>query len=239
MNTYILSVKILKNTLVVLLVFFSTMPHLASAQTLDEQGSQLRKMRDILAANPDTLTTSEKKELVKTLDEKLSEIGTAIAVTKNFTEWPQILREIVDLLSLPDSETKHVETKLTVFAEWADATKQMIKVLHPDDRPRIAPQADMPSRTIVEFSGSGNLTTRPFTVPNGWEIQWSYKNTGNPGGIGIFSMILYHDTGEVIDVITNQMNSGQSSVYRAKGGRYYLEIKAMGDWKVKVIDAGS
>ncbi len=239
MDTYFLGAGIHRNILIVLLLFFSTIPHPASAQALDERAMQLRQMRDILAANPDTLTLREKQELVKTLDEKLSEIGTAIAITKNFTEWPQLLQEIVDLLALPDSETKHVETKLTAFAKWADATKQMIKVLQPDDRLRIAPQTDIPSGTIVEFSGSGNLTTRPFSVMKGWKIQWSYDPSDAPGGIGVFSITLYNDTGELIDLITTQLKGGRSSVYRAKGGRYYLEIKAMGGWKVKVIDVDS
>lgn len=236
MTTYFLFVRILRNTFIVLLVFFSTMLHPAGAQNVDKQALQLRYIRDILLANPDTLSTREKQELVKTLEDKLNEIGTAIAITKNFTEWPQILQEIVDLLALPDSETKHVETKLNAFAEWADATKQMINVLQPDERLRSAPQTDMPSRTIVEFSGSGNLTTRPFTVPKEWEIQWSYEPTDALGGIGVFSITLYNDIGELIDLITTQMEGGRSSVYRAKGGRYYLEIKAMGGWKVKVIN---
>lgn len=239
MYTYVLGLGILRNILIVLLIFFSTMSHPAIAQAIDEQGSQLRKMRDILAANPDKLTTIEKKELVKNLDEKLSEIGSAIAITKNYTEWPQILIEIVDLLALPDSDIKHVETKLNAFAEWATTTKQIIKILQSDNRlVSTVPETDMHSGTIVDFSGSGNLTTRPFTVPNGWEIQWSYEPT-DALAIGVFTITLYDDTGEFIDLISTQMKGGRSSVYRTKGGRYYLEIKAMGGWKVKVIDVGS
>lgn len=82
--------------------------------------------------------------------------------------------------------------------------------------------------TIQEFSGSGQHTTRPFTVPDGWEIQWDASGD-------IFQIYVYKANGDLDGIAANQQGPGKGSAYQPKGGSYYLMMNAMGTWKVKVV----
>ncbi len=86
--------------------------------------------------------------------------------------------------------------------------------------------------TVVrEFSGSGGKNTRPFTVKNGWEIHWDAKGD-------IFQLYLYTANGDMAGVPANQQGSGKGSSYQAKGGQYYLQVNAIGNWAIKVVQTG-
>ncbi len=86
--------------------------------------------------------------------------------------------------------------------------------------------------TVVrEFSGSGGKNTRPFTVKNGWEIHWDAKGD-------IFQLYLYTANGDMAGVPANQQGSGKGSSYQAKGGHYYLQVNALGNWAIKVVQTG-
>jgi len=86
--------------------------------------------------------------------------------------------------------------------------------------------------TLVKtFTGSGGKNTRPFTVKNGWEIQWDAKGD-------IFQLYLYTANGDMIGVPANQQGSGKGSSYQAKGGKYYLQVNAIGNWTIKVVQTG-
>ena len=84
---------------------------------------------------------------------------------------------------------------------------------------------------VKEFSGSGGKNTRPFTVKNGWEIQWDAKGD-------IFQLYLYTANGDMAGVPANQQGSGKGSSYQAKGGQYYLQVNAIGNWAIKVVQSG-
>jgi len=84
---------------------------------------------------------------------------------------------------------------------------------------------------VKEFSGSGGKNTRPFTVKDGWEIQWDAKGD-------IFQLFLYTANGDMVGVPANQQGSGKGSSYQAKGGQYYLQVNAIGNWAIKVVQIG-
>jgi len=81
---------------------------------------------------------------------------------------------------------------------------------------------------VVEYSGSGMKTTRPFTVNSSWEIQWEAHGM-------IFQVYLYSEDGQLVDVLANQQGEGKGSSYSPKTGSYYLEVNAMGNWEVKIV----
>lgn len=83
--------------------------------------------------------------------------------------------------------------------------------------------------TVIEtFSGSGGKNTRPFKVGPGWEIQWDASGD-------IFQLYLYTADGSLEGVPANQQGSGEGSSYQAKGGSYYLQVNAIGDWQIKIV----
>ena len=87
-----------------------------------------------------------------------------------------------------------------------------------------------PQDTVVkEFSGSGGKNTRPFNVKDGWEIQWDAKGD-------IFQLFLYTANGDIAGVSANQQGSGKGSSYQAKGGQYYLQVNAIGNWAIKIVN---
>ncbi|WP_114474501.1 hypothetical protein [Halanaerobium sp. DL-01] len=82
---------------------------------------------------------------------------------------------------------------------------------------------------IAQYSGTGMKNTRPFEINNPWEIQWNA--TGE-----IFQIYLYDEHGNLVDIAANQMGAGKGSYYSPKTGTFYLEVNAMGDWEVKVVN---
>jgi hypothetical protein len=89
--------------------------------------------------------------------------------------------------------------------------------------------AQPPNDTVVQtFSGSGGRNTRPFTVKDGWEIQWDASGD-------IFQLYLYWADGELAGVAANQQRSGRGASYQPKGGQYYLQVNSIGDWTIKIV----
>lgn len=85
---------------------------------------------------------------------------------------------------------------------------------------------------IKEYSGSGMQTTRPFTVNTAWEIQWEAK----AGDFVLFQIYLYDGSGSLVDIVANQSDPGKGSYYSPKGGEYYLNINAVADWEIKIVE---
>ncbi|MCF8307415.1 MAG: hypothetical protein K9I68_00245 [Bacteroidales bacterium] len=85
------------------------------------------------------------------------------------------------------------------------------------------------NNVVASFSGSGGKNTRPFNAPSGWEIQWNAKGS-------LFQIYLYKANGSLVGVPANQQGAGEGNSYQPKKGKYYLQINAMGDWKVNIID---
>jgi hypothetical protein len=89
-------------------------------------------------------------------------------------------------------------------------------------------QSDAANFDGASYSGSGAQNTRPFTVDGPWEVHWN-------AAAGIFQIYLYNLRGELIDVAANQMGSGAGSSFQPKGGTYYLQVNATGNWKIKIV----
>lgn len=85
---------------------------------------------------------------------------------------------------------------------------------------------------VESYSGNGGKNTRPFTVSDGWEIQWDA--TGD-----IFQLYLYSKDGDMLGVPANQQGSGEGSSYQANGGTYYLQVNAIGGWEIKIAQVNS
>ncbi len=84
-------------------------------------------------------------------------------------------------------------------------------------------------KTIKTFSGGGAKNTRPFNVSTEWEIQWDAKGM-------IFQIFLFNANGDMVGVPANQQGPGKGSSYQSTPGKYYLQINAMGDWKIKIVE---
>jgi len=83
---------------------------------------------------------------------------------------------------------------------------------------------------IKEFSGNGTFSTKPFTVPDNWEVQWESK--------GQYLQILINTADSVpLGFAAEQTGPGSGTSKQEKGGTYYLDMNAMGEWKVKVLKA--
>lgn len=89
-------------------------------------------------------------------------------------------------------------------------------------------EKDVPG-LIKMFSGSGVTTTRPFTVPPKWEMQW--KSEG-----GVFAIYLKDGEGKKVAVPASQTGPGSGSAYHPAGGEYILQVISTGSpWTIKVV----
>ncbi len=81
---------------------------------------------------------------------------------------------------------------------------------------------------IKEFSGTDTFSTKPFTVPDNWEIQWESK--------GQYLQILVNTENSIpLGFAADQMGPGSGSSVQPKGGTYILDMNASGNWKVKIV----
>lgn len=97
-----------------------------------------------------------------------------------------------------------------------------------------------PTRPPVHLSGSGTKQTQPFLLgPGNVNVAWTASTTNNVG--------CFHDarlrspddpavsegagTG---DPGPHGKTSGTTSIYRLKGGRYYLDATSGCDWTVDI-----
>lgn len=83
---------------------------------------------------------------------------------------------------------------------------------------------------IKEFGGNGTFSTKPFTVPDNWEVQWECK--------GQYLQILVNSEDSVpLGFAAEQIGPGSGSSVQPKGGTYTLDMNASGEWKVKILKA--
>lgn len=78
-----------------------------------------------------------------------------------------------------------------------------------------------------DFSGNGIQITRPFSVPDGWEIQWSNQD--------FLQIFVWPVDGGSPEIVANQTGPGNGTSYQPKGGSYYLKVNGIGDWTIKVV----
>jgi hypothetical protein len=84
-------------------------------------------------------------------------------------------------------------------------------------------------KIIYSWSGRGVVTTRPFKVSGRWELQWDADGE-------FFQVYLKSAEGEMLGVLANQAGKGPGSAFYPKGGEYYLQINAIGDWRIRVVN---
>lgn len=81
----------------------------------------------------------------------------------------------------------------------------------------------------IHLSGSGAQNTRPFTRSGPWEIQWRAEGD-------LFQLFLHDENGSLEGVPSNQMGAGTGSSYQPRGGTYYLQVNALGNWEMDIVD---
>jgi hypothetical protein len=86
-------------------------------------------------------------------------------------------------------------------------------------------------QVIQQASASESRILDPFTVNGPWEARWQTR--------GPRFMLVIHEqahpnqAGEATVVSITGSGTGSSS--RSRGGKFYLEITAQGDWRVSVV----
>jgi hypothetical protein len=87
--------------------------------------------------------------------------------------------------------------------------------------------------SVLNLSANGARNTRPFSVKDHWEIRWNNADT-----MLMVTVLRAHANGalESLPVATgSQFKPGVGSTYIEKGGDYYLNINASGDWTITVV----
>ena len=87
-------------------------------------------------------------------------------------------------------------------------------------------------KVLLDVSGSGIKSTQTFTVPNEWQLVWSYSNCA--GGSGNFIVTVYNSDGSPNDAAgVNELGaSGSDTEYYHSGGGLYLEVNSECSWHV-------
>lgn len=83
------------------------------------------------------------------------------------------------------------------------------------------------SKIIAAFSGNGGKNTRSFKTTKPWEIFWDASGD-------IFQLYLYDINGNLIGVPANQGSSGKGSSFQVVKGEFYLQVNAIGNWKMQI-----
>jgi len=197
----------------------------ALAGSFQEQLAGMRALRDQLKENPEQLSTKQKQELVRMLDESLGTMAPALGAIAgpNMREGLAIMNDVVKLLQLDGAKAEALLKKLAALDDWMAETVALTQLLQPEAAARQAGSGQRGSTLVAEFSGSDTHTTRPFRVADRWEIQWGYKPSGLFANGGLFQIYLYEEGGDRPDIVAYQMQPGSGSAYRPKGGRYYLD----------------
>lgn len=81
---------------------------------------------------------------------------------------------------------------------------------------------------VQRYAGNGTQNTRPFSVSQGWEVQWDASGD-------IFQLFLHTGSGDLVDVAANQMGSGSGASYFPQPGTYYFQVNAIGPWALSVV----
>ena len=108
---------------------------------------------------------------------------------------------------------------------------------------------DAAGQTVITHSGQGSSSLRPFTVHDEWEIQWSAKGTAFGIVLNPVHIEGLAEEGAQLPDLTKMIKStmamqakviafsaGAGSHYVPKGGKYYLEIIAMGPWTITIVE---
>lgn len=76
--------------------------------------------------------------------------------------------------------------------------------------------------------GTGNLTTQKFSVNSAWRLHWDFQ------GSGLKVWVHHADTSRAVGKPIKQALDGTGSMDFQKPGTYYLKIKSVGDYTLRV-----
>ncbi|MGD9850153.1 MAG: hypothetical protein AB7T38_02685 [Nitrospirales bacterium] len=85
----------------------------------------------------------------------------------------------------------------------------------------------------IAFTGNGTTSTRPFNIKHEWEIQW--EKTGEWPSVELF-MVQVTEKGNPLPVAAWNLAGRAGTSYVPKTGEFYLQITAMGPWKISVVE---
>lgn len=83
---------------------------------------------------------------------------------------------------------------------------------------------------VIHLSGSGWTTTQPFTIKDGWEIQW--------GSSKRIQVSVYKSRNTIIEklLLVNSPTGGSGKSFHPNPGHYYLDIRSFGDWVITIVE---
>jgi hypothetical protein len=87
-------------------------------------------------------------------------------------------------------------------------------------------------KIVQEISGNRSQTLDPVTMTGPWEVRWQ------SAGPRFTLVIQEQDNPNKAAGLTvaNIIGSGTGSSFRSRGGRFYLDVIAHGDWTVTVVE---
>lgn len=97
--------------------------------------------------------------------------------------------------------------------------------LYAPPAPKRVESARAADREIITFTGSGMGATRPFAATGPWEAQFS----------GAASFTLMSSDGQMVDVMGGNADGAPGTFYDPKPGTYYLDVSAIGAWRVRIV----
>ena len=102
------------------------------------------------------------------------------------------------------------------------------------DTPAPKRQARRPKRTrakiIAEFNGNGSKTTKPFRCRGPWELRWRCKGRAFSADIEKSGDDLF------CNIISSEATTGDS--YVRDPGTFHIDVMALGEWSITVVEAG-
>ncbi len=94
----------------------------------------------------------------------------------------------------------------------------------------ISTSAYAKDKIIVKFKGPNNKTTPVFKIKPDWQIKY---NTVEPDRH--FSIVVHDEYGKYIGLAANAIGPKKGLYYQEKGGTYYLDVTADGNWYIDII----
>lgn len=91
-----------------------------------------------------------------------------------------------------------------------------------------APSWSAEETIVQQFSANGSRNTRPFTVKDRWEIRWDTKAPG-------IAISIRTIEGKLAQGGSSATAPGTGESFQAKGGTYYLDVSAMGEWTISIV----
>jgi hypothetical protein len=89
------------------------------------------------------------------------------------------------------------------------------------------PTGEPPAHVVVlDISGSGDLTSEPFEVREGWQVQWQTE-----GEAFTFAIRGDQDLGTIID----EQGPASGVTSPVPTGTFRIEVSAVGPWSIQVF----